>query len=405
MISIVVDFYCGKKIFEESHERRRKYYLLVSIFVNLGLLGFFKYFNFFIDNLNIVFGGSLNNLDLILPIGISFYTFQTMSYTIDIYNKKIKPETSFMNFAIYVSFFPQLIAGPIVRARQFLPQLKNDIELKKENLEEGVQIFIYGLVKKLIIADRLGYYVDSVLENYTYYGWWTIGLAIISFSIQLYCDFSGYSDMAIGLGKMLGFKIPVNFRVPITAVNIADFWSRWHITLSRWLRDYVYIPLCKKTKLKMNHLMLLITIVLCGLWHGASWNYVLWGTYLGVWQVIHMIVRKRTKFRLPAFWAWFGTYILLNIAGAIFRITDLNMLIDVFRRILTLESGLAWIYPPIVPILLVFGIGTWIRKKYNNEYPIVNLNTFGGAFAIVFAIFAIFFWSSTMLNPFIYFQF
>lgn len=405
MISIVVDFYCGRKIFEEDSERKQKFFLLISIFVNLGLLGIFKYYNFFIDSLNIVIGGSLKNLDLILPIGISFYTFQTMSYTIDIYRKKIKPEKSFLDFAIYVSFFPQLIAGPIVRARQFLPQLKNDIELKKENLEIGFQIFLFGLVKKLIIADRLGYYVDSVLKNYTYYSGWTIGLAIVSFTVQLYCDFSGYSDMAIGLGKMLGFKIPVNFRLPITAINITDFWSRWHITLSRWLRDYVYIPLRKKTKFKMNHLVLLFTMILCGLWHGANWNFILWGIYLGIWQVIHFQLNKRKKFRLPTFLAWLLTYFLLNIAGAIFRITDINMFIDVFKRIITIEPGIAWIYPPIIPVFIVFGIGTWLRKKNNNQYPIVNLNTLRGAFVIVFVIFAIFFWNPTTLNPFIYFQF
>ena len=211
--------------------------------------------------------------------------------------------------------------------------------------------------------------------------------------------------MAIGLGKMLGFKIPVNFRVPITAISITDFWSRWHITLSRWLRDYLYIPLRKKTKFKMNHLVLLFTMILCGLWHGANWNFILWGTYLGIWQIIHFQLNKRKKFRLPTFLAWLLTYFLLNIAGAIFRITDISMFIDVLKRIITIEPGITWIYPPILLVLTVFAIGTWLRKKNNNRYPIVNLNTLSGAFVIVFVIFAIFFWNPTTLNPFIYFQF
>lgn len=405
IISITVDFLCAQKIELSTEKKYKRFYLLISLVVNLGLLGFFKYYNFFIDSLNIFIGGSLNNLDIILPIGISFYTFQTMSYTIDVYRGRMKPENNFINFAIYVSFFPQLIAGPIVRARSFLPQLQRDILLTRVNFEIGLQIFVYGLFKKVVMADRLGYYVDTVLASYPYYSGLTLFLIMLCFSVQIYCDFSGYSDMAIGLGQILGFKLPVNFKLSSTSKNINEFWMKWHITLSTWLRDYLFIPLYNVTGRKYKNICLFITMVLCGLWHGAGLNFLFWGAYLGLWQVIYQEYCKRYSFRFPAPIAWLITYLMLNICGLFFRISDFSAIFDIIKAMVTLKNGIAWYYPPVLPILLIYIFGTLYRKKHNEAYPSVNINTYVGSFAVVFIIFAIFFLSPTEQNPFIYFQF
>lgn len=246
MISTLVDFWAGARIFRVADKKAKKFYLFISLLVNLGILGFFKYCNFFIDSANLILqdaGFTVTYLDIILPMGISFYTFQSMSYSLDVYFGKLKPAKTFVDFAFYVTFFPQLVAGPIVRARQFLPQLLRPAELSSENFIKGLQIFLYGLFLKVVVADNVAPIVDPIFNNPGGYDSLAVWVAVIGYSAQIFCDFCGYSEMAIGIALSLGYVLPVNFRMPYLATDLFDFWRRWHISLSSWIRDYLYIPL------------------------------------------------------------------------------------------------------------------------------------------------------------------
>ena len=279
--STLIDFIVGKYIARTKNQQVRKRLLFISLVSNLSVLGFFKYFNFFINSLSIPLaeiGLNVTTLNIILPIGISFYTFQTLSYTIDIYRNKIPPTSSILDFSLFVAFFPQIVAGPIVRAAEFLPQLKVKRVINWDNLFIGFRLFTFGFFKKVFIADNLAIFVDKVFENPSVFSSITILLGVIAFGIQIYCDFSGYSDMAIGIAKALGYELPLNFNYPYIAKNITDFWRRWHMSLSFWLRDYLYIPLGGNRKgTRRTYINLMLTMLLGGLWHGASWNFVVWG--------------------------------------------------------------------------------------------------------------------------------
>jgi D-alanyl-lipoteichoic acid acyltransferase DltB (MBOAT superfamily) len=244
IISSIIDFIAGKLIHESESPGYRKSMLVVSLVMNLGILGYFKYTNFFLDTLNQIGAGNFDMLDIFLPVGVSFFTFQSMSYTIDIYRRQLEPEKKFTDFLFFVSFFPQLVAGPIVRASDFLPQIKNDVYVSKEDIGRALFLIIAGLFKKAVIADYISInFIDRVFEWPTRFTGVENLLALYAYTIQLYCDFSGYSDMAIGLALLLGFKLPINFNSPYKAASITEFWQRWHISLSSWLRDYLYIGL------------------------------------------------------------------------------------------------------------------------------------------------------------------
>jgi len=284
----------------------RRWLLTISLATNLGLLVFFKYFGFFVESaqeLLLLLGMPLNTqtLNIVLPVGISFYTFQTLSYTVDVYRGKLQPTKNILDFALFVSFFPQLVAGPIVRAKTFLPQLDLINRWRWTRMQLGMQYFIFGLFKKLAIADRLAYYSDPIFSDVGVYGTSTLWLGAVAFTIQLYCDFSGYSDMAIGTANMLGFRLTKNFEMPLAAENISSFWRRWHISLSSWVRDYIYIPLggSHDGPWKTNR-NLIVTLTLVGLWHGAAWTFVIFGLLQGVMLVVHRYFRQfcRGKTRL-----------------------------------------------------------------------------------------------------------
>lgn len=298
-LSTLWDFLIGQKIFFCGVERERKIYLFLSLLFNLGLLGYFKYVNFFLNSVLLIFPNlPLQPLNVILPVGISFYTFQSMSYSIDIYFGKIEPVKRFADFACYISLFPQLIAGPIVRYKQIAMQL-TDRQHSPDLVAGGLRRFVCGLAKKLLIADALASVADEMfaIHNPSFGIAW---LGAVSFSLQIYFDFSGYSDMAIGLGKMFGFHFPENFHFPYQAKGISDFWRRWHMSLSYWLRDYLYIPLGgSRCSALRNYLNIMITMLLCGLWHGASWNFVLWGGYFGILLIIERIIRQKLTIRIP----------------------------------------------------------------------------------------------------------
>lgn len=283
IFSSIVDFIIGQRIYVEQNESKRKLLLRVSLMVNLGFLGFFKYFNFFVDSFIqtfSVFGITLNEvtLDIILPVGISFYTFQTLSYTIDIYYKKLEPTKDVFAFFAFVSFFPQLVAGPIERARNLLPQFFEEKKFEYSNFRSGLFLMAWGFFQKIVIADRLARYVDAAYSDVENLHGLPAFYAMLFFAFQLYLDFSAYSSIAIGCARLMGFDLSLNFRRPYLASSFSDFWKRWHITLSSWFRDYVYIPLGgnKVSNLKLYR-NIFIVFLLSGLWHGASWNFVLWG--------------------------------------------------------------------------------------------------------------------------------
>jgi alginate O-acetyltransferase complex protein AlgI len=308
IFSTLLDYVCGLGMHNTDNQRKRKLYLTASIVGNLGVLAFFKYYNFFAGNVYQIlhpFISSLqeSHLDVILPVGISFYTFQTMSYTIDIYRKQINPTRNILDFAVYVSFFPQLVAGPIERASRLLPQIEKPREMRWDKFKLGSHLIFWGLFKKLFVADNLAPLVNSIFDmsRVTSPSSLEVLLALYAFSFQIYCDFSGYSDIARGLGKCLGIELMENFRLPYFATSPKDLWRRWHISLSIWLRDYLYISLggSKKGKVR-TYISLVLTMLLGGLWHGASWMFVLWGAYHGLLLVIHrlflrIIPRKNNK--------------------------------------------------------------------------------------------------------------
>jgi len=311
IFSIILDFYVGKMIWQTSSKQKKKILLIISLVGNLGLLGFFKYADFAIMQFNIMgnyfdLTNDIPLLDLILPIGISFYTFQTITYTVDIYRGKLVPSKSLKEFALFVSFFPQLVAGPIVRASEFLPQLREKLEkidgvsklkqitIHSKNLKLGITLMAFGFLKKMFFADNIAPLVNNVFSDPIGLDSMSIMLGTLAFGIQIYGDFSGYTDIAIGAALILGFKLPINFNKPYFAISPSDFWRRWHISLSSWLRDYLYIPLGGNKKSKSRtYVNLAVVMILGGLWHGASWNFIIWGMLHGTYLAIHKLISDR----------------------------------------------------------------------------------------------------------------
>ncbi len=303
VFSTLVDYSVGLKLKDEANKFKRKVLLWVSIIVNLGFLGVFKYYNFFLDSLYEVAPGlqtvlGFNTLDIILPVGVSFYTFQTLSYTIDVYRKKLEPTKSLIDFAAFVAFFPQLVAGPIERASHLLPQFYAPRQFKFINLQFGFIRILWGLFKKVVIADRLAILVDSVYQSPADFGGIHFIIASVLFAFQIYCDFSGYSDIAIGTARLFGFKLMENFRSPYFSKSLGEFWRRWHISLSTWFRDYVYIPLGgSKVATKRVYLNLMIVFVVSGFWHGAAWTFIIWGALHGSILILeHLFTGRKALF-------------------------------------------------------------------------------------------------------------
>ena len=341
IISTLTDWIAGKKINATRSTRQKKTWLYVSLIVNLGILTVFKYLDFIIQSINLItlrLPGAIDveTLGMALPIGISFYTFQTMSYTIDIYRGKAKPYHKFFDFTCYASFFPQLVAGPIVRSDEFKIELDKSKVFSLTGTRLGITLIIYGLFKKMVIADNLALHVDSIfiegnpLEN-TALIWW----GSLCFGLQIYCDFSGYTDVALGSAHLLGIRLPENFKTPYAATSPRDFWRRWHISLSTWLRDYVYITLGgNRNGQTRMYAALMVTMLLGGLWHGASWNFVLWGFLHGLLLIMnrvlsesHRIYSMFLKFpRVMTTFSWASTQYFIFLTWLVFRIEDTSIL-------------------------------------------------------------------------------
>jgi alginate O-acetyltransferase complex protein AlgI len=295
--STVIDYFLARGMDASSSARLRRLLLTISLVLNLGLLVYFKYANFFLDSLGQVLHSaglqaSLPTLSVLLPIGISFYTFEAINYTVDVYRRRIPAEKDLAHFMLFILFFPHLVAGPIVRARDFLPQIRRPKRWSWPRLQLGVQFFLLGLLKKLAVADRMALYADPVFANPEAYGSNALWVAVLAYALQIYCDFSGYSDMAVGTAHMLGYKLARNFNLPYLATSIAEFWHRWHISLSTWLRDYLFIPLGGSRGGRWHTCRnLMLTMTLGGLWHGASWTFVVWGALHGLLLIGHRLFR------------------------------------------------------------------------------------------------------------------
>ena len=439
IISIILDFYVGKEIWKSKKIINKKILLTLSIIGNLGLLGFYKYADFSISQFNDL-GNSLGLamdiplLNLILPVGISFYTFQTLSYTIDIYRGKLEPSESLGEFALFVAFFPQLVAGPILRASHFLPQLREKIEnlktnvklrqvvIHSSNLKLGLTIMALGFFKKMFFADNIGLFVDQIFQNPIGLDSFSIILGAIAFGVQIYCDFSGYSDIAIGIAMILGFKIPINFNKPYFATSPSDFWRKWHISSSTWLRDYLYIPLGgNKKSYGRIYLNVLIVMFLGGLWHGAAWNFIIWGMLHGAYLAIHKIlINKFPNLQHNEFFkskagkviSIIITQYFVFLAWLVFRIQDLDgVLYSMYKYVVwdfATEQVIQLISLNKFPVILIiiFFIFNFISYKHGhlqNAISRIKLRywfSFLGSILILVLIF-----ETGPAQDFIYFRF
>jgi D-alanyl-lipoteichoic acid acyltransferase DltB (MBOAT superfamily) len=354
----VIDFTCGLLIYKSKKKSLKRLFILLSLISNLGILAYFKYTGFFVDTINNLFGShlqvydflasfsnrhlgtSFNISNIILPVGISFFTFQSLSYTLDVYRGKLDPVRNIIDFGFYVSFFPQLVAGPIVRASEFIPQLYTDFSLTKREFSYALFLISKGLIKKIIISDFIATnFVDRVFDFPTIYSGFENLMAIYGYGLQIYCDFSGYTDIAIGLALIMGFRLPVNFNSPYKAAGISDFWKRWHISLSRWLKDYLYISLggSRKGKIRTG-INLLITMLLGGLWHGASLRFIIWGGLHGIGLVFNKIWNSIFGDRLKSgrfgrALAVFITFNFVSFCWIFFRAPDMNNAVLMLKQI------------------------------------------------------------------------
>lgn len=411
ILSCLINYIFGLII----EKRRKKIYLIISVVLNLLLLGYFKYINFFIENINNIFNSSLSSINVVMPIGISFFTFQTMSYVIDVYNKNVKVNKNFINFATYVCLFPQLVAGPIVRYKDINEQLRNR-KLSFDLFASGISRFVIGLAKKVLIANVIGEMCNILLglSNITVMAYI---LVAIGFTIQIYFDFSGYSDMAIGLGRMFGFKFLENFNYPLIASSVTDFWRRWHISLSSFFRDYVYIPLGGNRVSKIKWIRnILIVWLLTGFWHGAAWNFIIWGLFFACFLLIEKLLLKNflDKHKIIGH---IYTLFLVIISFIIFNADSFNYIIDFLKHLFGF-GNIPFINKETIYYLRSYGIiliisfvaatpfmKNFINKLKNNK----KINNIISILEVVYYIVLLLIVTSYLIdasfNPFLYFRF
>jgi alginate O-acetyltransferase complex protein AlgI len=427
--STAVDYVVGLRLAATERPRARRAWLGLSLAANLGVLGTFKYADFFLGSLHGLLAtlglgvGEYSALNLILPVGISFYTFQTMSYSLDIYRRKLQPTRDPVAFALFVAFFPQLVAGPIVRAVELLPQIVRGVTVDWGDVAAGLQRFLIGFIKKVLIADSLAPYVDRIFADPGAYDGISLWVGSIGFAVQVYCDFAGYTDMAIGCGRLMGFRLPENFRWPFLSANVAEFWRRWHITLYSFMRDYVfvYIALGGKRISPLRQLgSLMITMGLIGLWHGAAWNFVVWGLYNGVLIVLYRVLTislyraPRIRHALatrPGTLARFAlTNALLLLSFQLFRSQGLGDALVGFGRMLSLDAGrrdvdpwalVAFAAVLAASLLCEFRPGGRLLGRLSRPRLAVPLQALG--YALVLVVLALF--SPHDTQAFVYFQF
>ena len=419
-LSTITDFYVGNKLGATGEASVRRRLVGLSLLVNLGILGFFKYFNFFADSFADLMGNfglapSTPTLQIILPVGISFYTFQTLAYTIDVYRRKKEPEHNLLDFAVYVAFFPQLVAGPIERAQRLLPQIKAPrTSLSYEQIRSGLYLILLGLVRKVVIADSMAPIVNEAFANADLAGAGTLLIGVIAFSLQIYGDFAGYSDIARGSSRLLGIELMENFNQPYLSRNITHFWRTWHISLSTWLRDYLYIPLGGNRKgTSKTYRNLMLTMLLGGLWHGAAWTFVVWGGLHGLYLIAHRQVRDITRKSPTDPFEWsdllpaLATFSLVNLTWIFFRAETFTQAFNYLQGLLTLRPG-GVILRDVALLLVVaavsFALDLTQRNMHSHtalqQLPAVVRGLTYGSMAL-----AVILWSGGTPVPFIYFQF
>ncbi len=423
IFSSFVDYFLGLAISKSDDKKRRKLYLITSLAVNLGFLGFFKYYNFFAQSFAdafTFFGQTIepSRLNIILPVGISFYTFQTLSYTIDVYRKKLEPTKDIVSFFAFVSFFPQLVAGPIERATNLLPQFFKKREFKSSQAIDGLQQIIWGLFKKIVIADNCAQYANDIFNNYEIYSTPTLILGAVYFAFQIYGDFSGYSDIAIGTSKLFGFKLMTNFKYPYFSRDIAEFWRRWHISLSTWFRDYLYIPLGGSRGTKWIVLRnTIIVFVVSGFWHGANWTFIAWGA-LNALYFIPLLLTKKNRTHLDTIaenkvlpslkelLQMLFTFTIVTLAWVFFRAESITQAFDYIGNIFKWSYNLdrleidrfAFEMLPLIFTLMVF---EWFSRF--RDHPLNDSYKLAKTIAIIIMIITLGNYSN--MQEFIYFQF
>ncbi|MGF1534379.1 MAG: MBOAT family O-acyltransferase [Bernardetiaceae bacterium] len=437
IFSTLIDYYIGWAIFRNQDPKQRKFLVTLSVVINLSVLAYFKYTFFFVETINELTGSQIPPADyltqalnfvlqtdlpaqsIILPVGISFFTFQTISYSVDIYRRRIEPVASLIDFGFYVSFFPQLVAGPIVRASEFVGQIRKPYRLDTTTFNHAIFLILSGLIKKMLISDYIsGNYVDRVFgEPLKYTGFENL-MAVYGYSLQIYCDFSGYTDVAIGVALLLGFRLPLNFNSPYKAISITDFWRRWHISLSSWLRDYLYIPLGGNRQGRMRtYINLALTMLLGGLWHGAAWRFVIWGALHGVALAIHKIWKETipqqktatTNSTFSRIVSIFVTFHFVAFCWIFFRASSLQAVGDIlaqigtnfrFDQIATITAG----YSDIYAVMLLGFVLHWLPQSWKDygEATFAELPDFAKALAITLILLLMFQIETT---PFIYFAF
>ena len=428
--STTVDYLIGNKLYKQENQTKRKILLWTSIFINLGFLGFFKYYNFFLDNFISAFsffGTKINasSLNIILPVGISFYTFQTLSYTIDVFKRKLEPTKDFIAFAAFVSFFPQLVAGPIERSTNLLPQFYSKRHFDYAKAVDGMRQILWGLFKKIVIADNCAKYVNIIFNNSSEYSGSTLFLGAIFFSFQIYGDFSGYSDIAIGTSRLFGFNLKQNFAFPYFSRDIAEFWRRWHMSLSSWFRDYLYIPLGGSRGGTWNRIRnVFIIFLVSGFWHGANWTFIAWGTLNALYFLplfitnnnrnnLDVIAQGKYLPSLKEFTFMVLTFGLTVFAWIFFRADNIG---HAFNYISEIFSNTLFTYPEfkdddsinsLFILLLIFIAIEWLGRE--SQYAISNIGSKWNKiirwlfYSSIISLLGIFMQSEE--TPFIYFQF
>ncbi len=429
VFSTLVDYTVGVQLAKTNEEKKRKVLLWISILVNLGFLGFFKYYNFFLDNFITAFsffGNKINpsSLNIILPVGISFYTFQTLSYTIDVYKNKLKPTTDFIAFSAFVSFFPQLVAGPIERATNLLPQFYKKRNFDYNKAVDGLRQILWGLFKKIVIADNCAEQVNYIFSNSETLSGSTLIVGALFFTFQIYGDFSGYSDIAIGTSRLFGFNLKQNFAFPYFSRDIAEFWRRWHISLSTWFRDYLYIPLGGSrggTKMKVRNIF--IIFIVSGFWHGANWTFIAWGALNAIYFLPLLLLNKNRQHLevvakdkyLPTFKEFISialTFSLTVFAWIFFRAENMGHAFNYIAKIFSSTTFTTPYYPgigkaiPMVVLIPLFLLIEWIGR--DKEYAIAYLGLEWKKpirYLFYYGILISLFWFGGKEQQFIYFQF
>lgn len=425
IFSTGLDYFTGLKMADSPNQKIKKFWFWLSVCINLGFLGVFKYYNFFITSFaealtQIGFQPHYTTLQIILPVGISFYTFHGLSYVIDIYNDRIKPERSFINYSVFVSFFPLLVAGPIERATHLLPQIIKKREFDYDKAVDGLRQILWGLFKKIVIADNCAGFVNQVFSDYQNQNGSTLLLAAILFAFQIYGDFSGYSDIALGTARLFGIELLRNFAFPYFSRDIAEFWRRWHISLSSWFRDYLYIPLGGSRGTKLQTLRnTLLMFVISGFWHGANWTFIVWGAYNALLFLPLILLKKNRKYTgaiadgklLPNFKEFFQigvTFLFVVIGWVFFRADNMTVAIDYLSKIFNISlfslPDLNEVTGLLFSIIIMIVV-EWIQRNKKHGLEMFQLQNQYVRWSVYFSLILLIFIFGGKSETFIYFQF